>query len=110
MDNYSPELDVVFGALSDPTRRQTIATLCRTPMSVADLGKSSSMTLPAFMKHIRVLERSDLIRTQKVGRVRTCVLNRERLAVADEWLREQQAIWEGRTDRLERFLSGEEEL
>jgi DNA-binding transcriptional ArsR family regulator len=110
MENYSPSLDAVFGALSDPTRRQTIATLGRAPMSVADLGKSSSMTLPAFMKHIRVLELSDLIRTHKVGRVRTCVLNRERLAVADEWLQEQKEIWEGRTDRLERFLMNEEEL
>jgi DNA-binding transcriptional ArsR family regulator len=57
------------------------------------------------MKHIRMLEGSGLIRTAKAGRVRTCTLNRERLAVVDGWLAEQQAIWEGRTDRLEQFVT-----
>ena len=66
------------------------------------------MTLPSFMKHIRVLEHSGLIRTVKRGRVRTCTLNRERLAVVDGWLAEQRAIWEDRTDRLEQFVTSKE--
>jgi DNA-binding transcriptional ArsR family regulator len=72
---------------------------------VGDLARSSPMTLPSFMKHVRMLERSGLIRTAKTGRVRTCALNRERLAVVDGWLAEQRAIWEGRTDRLEQFVT-----
>ena len=63
------------------------------------------MTLPSFMKHIRRLESSGLIRTSKAGRVRTCTLNRERLDDVDGWLAEQRAIWEGRTDRLEQFVT-----
>ena len=72
---------------------------------MGDLARSSPMTLPSFMKHIRMLESSGLIRTTKAGRVRTCSLNRERLAVVDGWLAEQRAIWEGRTDRLEQFVT-----
>lgn len=63
------------------------------------------MTLPSFMKHIRMLEGSGLVRTTKAGRIRTCTLNRERLAVVDLWLAEQRAVWESRTDRLEHFVS-----
>ena len=63
------------------------------------------MTLPSFMKHVRALETSGLIRTRKLGRVRTCALNRERLAVLDDWLAEQRTLWESRTDRLERSVT-----
>jgi DNA-binding transcriptional ArsR family regulator len=105
MAQYSSTLDDVFGALSDPTRRLVIGELGRGPASVGDLARSAPMTLPSFMKHVRMLERSGLIRTVKAGRVRTCTLNRERLAVVDGWLAEQQAIWEGRTDRLEQFVT-----
>src|SRR4249919_1668215 len=104
MAQYMAQLDAVFGALSDPTRRLVIGELGRGPASVGDLARSSPMTLPSFMKHIRMLERSGLIRTAKAGRVRTCTLDRERLAVVDGWLAEQRAIWESRTDRLEQFV------
>lgn len=63
------------------------------------------MTLPSFMKHVRMLESTGLIHTAKAGRVRTCELNRERLAVVDDWLAQQRRIWEERTDRLEQFVS-----
>ena len=105
MAQYPSRLDGVFGALSDPTRRLVIGALGRGPASVGDLARSSPMTLPSFMKHIRMLESTGLIRTAKAGRVRTCTLNRERLAVVDGWLAEQRAIWESRTDRLERFVT-----
>jgi DNA-binding transcriptional ArsR family regulator len=106
---YPSRLDAVFGALSDPTRRLVIGELGRGPASVGHLARSSPMTLPSFMKHIRMLESTGLIRTAKAGRVRTCTLNRERLAVIDDWLAEQRAIWEARTDRLEQFVTTPQE-
>ena len=105
MAQYSAEVDGVFVALADPTRREVIRRLGRGPTSVGELATESPMTLPSFMKHIRMLESSGLIRTAKAGRVRTCTLNRERLAVVDGWLAEQRAIWEGRTHRLEQFVT-----
>ncbi|MET8047345.1 MULTISPECIES: ArsR/SmtB family transcription factor [unclassified Streptosporangium] len=105
MAQYSAELDGVFVALADPTRRGVIRRLGRGPTSVGDLAREFPMTLPSFMKHVRTLEENGLIRTVKLGRVRTCVLNRDRLALVDGWLAEQRQIWEERTDRLERLVT-----
>jgi DNA-binding transcriptional ArsR family regulator len=102
--NYSPSIDTVFDALADPTRRAVIRRLGSGPASVGELARDFPMALPSFLRHIRALERSGLIRTRKAGRVRTCTLERDRLAVIDGWLAEQRAIWESRTDRLETFL------
>ncbi|GAB2576352.1 ArsR/SmtB family transcription factor [Kribbella endophytica] len=104
MAQYLAEVDGVFVALADPTRRGVIRRLGRGPTSVGELAGEFPMTLPSFMKHVRTLESNGLIRTVKVGRVRTCVLNRERLAVVDDWLAEQRAVWEERTDRLESLV------
>jgi DNA-binding transcriptional ArsR family regulator len=106
---YPAQLDGVFVALADPTRRGVIRRLGRGPASVGDLARDFPMTLPSFMKHVRALETSGLIRTEKSGRVRTCVLDRERLAVVEDWLGEQRRIWEERTDRLERLVTDPEE-
>jgi DNA-binding transcriptional ArsR family regulator len=105
MAQYSAEIDGVFVALADPTRRGVIRRLGRGPTSVGDLAREFPMTLPSFMKHVRTLEANGLIRTVKTGRVRTCVLNRERLALVDDWLAEQRRIWEERADRLERLVT-----
>ncbi|GAA0591061.1 helix-turn-helix transcriptional regulator [Kribbella sandramycini] len=105
MAQYSLEVDGVFGALADPTRRDVIRRLGRGPTSVGELAAEFPMTLPSFMKHVRTLESNGLIRTVKTGRVRTCVLNRERLALVDDWLADQRRIWADRTDRLERFVT-----
>jgi DNA-binding transcriptional ArsR family regulator len=107
MAKYQPALDEVFTALADPTRRAVVRDLGRGPASVGDLASTASMTLPSFMKHVRTLERCDLIRTTKSGRVRTCTLNRKRLALIDGWLADQRAIWEARTDRLEALVTEE---
>jgi DNA-binding transcriptional ArsR family regulator len=107
--NYSAQLDGVFVALADPTRRAVIRRLGRGPVSVSDLASEFPMTLPSFMKHVRTLESNDLIRTVKSGRVRTCVLNRGRLALVDDWLAEQRRVWEERTDRLEQFVTDPKE-
>lgn len=105
MAQYAAQLDRVFVALADPTRRGVIGRLGHGPTSVGELAREFPMTLPSFMKHVRMLESNGLIRTTKSGRVRTCVLNRERLAVIDDWLAEQRRIWAERTDRLERFVT-----
>lgn len=63
------------------------------------------MALPSFMKHVRVLESNELIRTAKSGRVRTCELNQERFTLLEGWLAEQRDLWTGRTDRMERFVT-----
>ncbi|EHR48490.1 putative transcriptional regulator [Saccharomonospora marina XMU15] len=105
MAQYSAELDGVFLALADPTRRAVIHRLGRGPTSVGQLAREATMTLPSFMKHVRVLEANGLIRTAKSGRVRTCELNRERFAVVDDWLAEQRRLWQARTDRLEQFVT-----
>lgn len=76
---------------------------------MGELARSSSMTLPSFMKHVQMLERCGLIHTTKAARVRTCTLDRERLALVDGWLAEQRALWEGRTDRLEHLLTEDPE-
>ncbi|GAA1662890.1 metalloregulator ArsR/SmtB family transcription factor [Glycomyces endophyticus] len=102
-------LDGVFTALADPTRREVVRRLGRGPMSVGDLAREFPMTLPSFMKHVRTLEATGLIRTAKTGRVRTCALRRDRLALVDDWLADQRRIWEARTDRLEQFVTDPEE-
>ncbi|MCW8098328.1 metalloregulator ArsR/SmtB family transcription factor [Streptomyces tauricus] len=109
MAQYSAQLDGVFVALADPTRRAVVRRLGRGSTSVGELAREFPMTLPSFMKHVRTLEANGLIRTVKSGRVRTCVLNRDRLALVDDWLAEQRRIWEERTDRLEQFVTDPEE-
>jgi DNA-binding transcriptional ArsR family regulator len=105
MAQYSAQLDGVFVALADQTRRAVIRRLGRGPASVGDLAGEFPMALPSFMKHVRTLEGTGLIRTVKSGRVRTCMLNRERLTLVDDWLAEQRRIWQERTDRLEQFVT-----
>lgn len=109
MAQYSAELDEVFQALADPTRRAVIHQLGRGPASVGDLAREATMTLPSFMKHVRMLESTGLIHTAKVGRVRTCNLNRDRLAIVEDWLAQQRRIWLKRTDRLEQFVTNPKE-
>jgi DNA-binding transcriptional ArsR family regulator len=109
MEQYSDQLSDIFQALSDPTRRAVLGRLGKGPASVSDLARPFDMALPSFMKHIRLLERSGLIRTRKEGRVRTCAIDRERFAVVESWLSTQHAIWEGRTDRLEQFVMTSQE-
>ncbi len=102
-------LDGLFVALADPTRRAVIRRLGCGRASVGDLARDAPMTLPSFMKHVRMLESNGLIHTTKSGRVRTCELNRERLALVEDWLAQQRRIWTDRTDRLERFVTHPEE-
>ena len=102
-----PAADDVFDALGDPTRRALLARLSRGPMSVSEVGRPFSITLAAVVQHLQVLERSRLVRTEKVGRVRTCWIEPAGLDVAAAWLAERRALWERRLDRLGDVLAEE---
>lgn len=105
MAQYAVELDAVFHALSDPTRRAVLGRLGAGPASISDLAAPFEMALPSFMKHIRHLETTGWISTHKVGRVRTCTLETGQFDLVEGWLDEQRRLWEGRTDRLEQFVT-----
>jgi len=109
MDQYQDNLSGIFQALADPTRRAVVGRLGRGPASVGDLAAPFDMALPSFMKHIHLLEETGLIRTRKQGRVRTCEIERETFLAIGSWLDEQRALWESRTDRLERFVTQQED-
>jgi DNA-binding transcriptional ArsR family regulator len=98
------QLDGVFSALADPTRRGIVERLARGPMSVSELARPLPMSLPAVHQHLQVLENSGLVWSQKVGRVRTCHLDLKRLDTAERWIRERHATWNKRLDRLGEFL------
>lgn len=104
MANNTEQLDNVFGALSDPTRRAIVMRLCAGDASVGELAKPFDMALPSFMKHLRILENCGLIETEKIGRVRTCALHTESLETIEAWLAAQREIWERRLDRLELYV------
>jgi DNA-binding transcriptional ArsR family regulator len=104
MINQSGTLDEVFQALADPTRRSLVERLIRSPASVSELAKPMAMSLPAVMQHLHVLETCRLVRSEKVGRVRTCHLEPEALRQAEEWINVQRLAWETRLDRLGAFL------
>lgn len=94
----------MFHALGDPTRRAIVCALGRGPETVSVLAAPFSMALPSFLKHLAVLEASGVVRSKKVGRVRTCELRPQRLSQAERWLADQRALWESRTDRMVAFV------
>jgi DNA-binding transcriptional ArsR family regulator len=104
MANQSMQLDHVFAALSDATRRAIVMRLCEGEASVGELAKPFEMALPSLMKHVRILEISGLVASEKNGRVRTCSLQTEALATLEVWLAAQREIWEQRLDRLEMYV------
>lgn len=97
--NQSISLDLMFQALSDPTRRVMVERLSRGPASVSALAQPLNMSLPAVMQHLQVLEASGLIRSEKVGRVRTCHIEPKALRTAEQWIAGRRAIWEHRESR-----------
>ena len=101
MLNESLRLDLAFQALADPTRRGMLKRLSRSPASVSELAGPLRMSLPAVMQHLRLLEASGLVRSEKKGRVRTCRIEPEALAGAEAWIAEQRAAWEAQADRFE---------
>jgi DNA-binding transcriptional ArsR family regulator len=104
MANQLSQLDQVFAALADPTRRAIVMRLCAGEASVGELAEPFEMALPSFMKHIHVLELSGLVQSEKSGRVRTCRLSPDALVGAEDWFQHQRAIWEARLDRFEAYV------
>ena len=105
MVKYSGSLDTTFGALADPTRRAILSTLMLGHASISELAKPHRMSLPAVLKHVRVLERAGLVSQSKNGRTRFCQLAAEPLEQAENWISQYRAFWEGTFDSLERYLA-----
>jgi DNA-binding transcriptional ArsR family regulator len=104
MLNKASALDQTFQALADPTRRAILAKLTRRPSSVSKLARPLAMSLPAVMQHLAVLEKSGLVRSEKVGRVRTCRIEAKALDIAEQWINQRRLEWERQFDRLGRYL------
>jgi DNA-binding transcriptional ArsR family regulator len=100
----SLDLNRVFQALADPTRRAVLERLTNGPASMSELAQPFNMALPSFSQHLDVLENCGLVRSQKAGRVRTYQLEPQPLQVAEQWITEQRAIWESRLDQLDDYL------
>ena len=98
-------LNHAFQALSDPTRRTMLLRLSRGPASVSELAAPLRMSLPAVLQHLKALEESGLVRTEKKGRVRTARLEGNTLGQAEQWLTDRRTEWEAQADRLESFLA-----
>jgi DNA-binding transcriptional ArsR family regulator len=105
MLKQDPALDRVFHALADPSRRSIVDRLSQGSASVSDLAGPLPMSLPAVLQHLQVLEHSGLVRTEKVGRVRTCTIEVATLQPAERWIHERRAGWQRRLDRLRTYLA-----
>jgi DNA-binding transcriptional ArsR family regulator len=104
MPNQTAQLDRVFHALGDPTRRAVIRRLGQGPAAVGELARPFKMALPSFMQHLSVLEQCGLVRSRKTGRVRTYQLQPKPLKAAEKWMVEQRDLWERRLDQLDDYL------
>ena len=104
MLNYQDDLDRLFYALADPARRAMVERLSRGPAPVSELAKPLPMSLPAAMQHLGVLAAAGLVRSQKIGRVRTCSIEPRALRQAEDWVNARRTEWERRLDRLGDYL------
>lgn len=109
MPNYNLQLNSVFQALSDPTRRAVLRKLSEGPAAMSDLARPFEMALPSFSQHLDVLEDCGLVSSKKNGRVRTYQMERKTVEMAENWLAEQRVLWERRLDQLDNFLLKQKE-
>ena len=109
MPARKPEIDRIFHALGDATRRAILERLGEGPISVSRLAEPLAITLAAVVQHLQVLEDSGLVVTEKVGRVRTCRIEPAGLSVAEQWIRDRRTVWERRLDRLGDLLAEPDE-
>ena len=105
MPNQSAQLNDVFQALADPTRRAVLRRLSRGQAPTSELAGPFRMALPSFLQHLDVLQRSGLVRSTKQGRVRTWRLAPQPLKVAEHWMAAQRTLWERRLDQLDDYLN-----
>jgi DNA-binding transcriptional ArsR family regulator len=99
------QLNQVFQALADPTRRAVLQRLTRGPVSTLELARPFKMALPSFTQHLGVLERFGLVKSRKSGRVRTYTLAPGRLHAAEDWMTDRRKLWERRLDQLDTYLT-----
>lgn len=99
-----PNLDLMFQALADPSRRTMLERLSRGPASVSELAAPLAMSLPGVVQHLQLLEASGLVKTQKIGRVRSCTLDASAMSQAERWINDRRIQWERRLDRLGHYL------
>lgn len=104
MAKHDSQLDLLFTALGDPTRRAILARLARGEATVTELAEPHAMALPSFLKHLHKLEAAGLVTSVKEGRIRSCALAPEAFAPVQDWLGEQRTIWEGRLNRLDDYV------
>src|SRR5271168_5158841 len=105
MPSSKVNVDRVFHALGDPTRRAMVERLSDGPLSVSKLAEPLDISLTAVGQHLQVLEEVGLVRTEKVGRVRTCSLEPGGFAVLERWIKDRRSTWEQRLDRLGDLLA-----
>ena len=103
------DIDRVFHALGDPTRRAIVDKLSEGPLSVSRLAAPLDITLTAVVQHLQVLEESGLVHTEKVGRVRTCRIETAGFSVLEQWIGDHRSMWERRLDRLGELLAEPDE-
>ena len=104
MLNHQAPLDRIFHALADPTRRVIVERLSRGRASVTELAEPLSISLPAVLQHLQVLESSGVVRSEKTGRVRMCEIDVGVMRKAEQWIARRRASWERRLDRLGEYL------
>lgn len=104
MAKHDPHLDLLFHALSDPTRRMMLNRLAKGPAPVTELAGPTGLKLPTILRHLSVLEAAGLVSTQKDGRVRSCAFQPAALQPMTDWLNEQRKVWEARLDRLDDYV------
>ena len=109
MHRKKPDIDRVFHALGDPSRRAIVEKLSEGPLSVSRLAEPLDITLAAVVQHLQVLEESGLVQTEKVGRVRTCRIETAGLSAAEKWIGDRRSMWERRFDWLGDLLAEPDE-
>lgn len=104
MAKHDPHLDLLFHALSDPTRRMMLSRLAQGSAPVSELAGPTGLKLPTILRHLSVLEEAGLVATQKDGRVRSCAFQPKALQPMTAWLDDQRKVWEARLDRLDDYV------
>ena len=102
------DIDRVFHALGDPTRRAMLDRLSRRPLSVSELAGPLGITLTAVAQHLQILEECGLAHTEKLGRVRTCRIESAGFDALEQWIRAHRTVWERKLERLGAFLEEDE--
>jgi DNA-binding transcriptional ArsR family regulator len=112
LKQYEPaeqEIDLLFQALADSSRRAMVDRLIHGPASVSELARPLAMSLPAVVQHLHVLEASGLVRSEKLGRVRTCTVEPAALRKAELWIADRRTFWEQSLDRLGAYLAEDQD-